>query len=128
MRDGGALKGQLPVGDGDGHLEAVEFVSVPLYVAPAPLPVGPARLAAWPTPFNALVKLVLEGADDGPVAVEIHDARGRTVRRLSGLATAGRAELVWDGRDGNGRTVASGTYFARAGGARPAATRLTLVK
>ncbi|MBK7048160.1 MAG: hypothetical protein IPH48_16980 [bacterium] len=62
------------------------------------------------------------------MAVEIHDARGRTVRRLSGLATAGRAELVWDGRDGNGRTVASGTYFARTGGARPAATRLTLVK
>jgi hypothetical protein len=126
--DGGALQGQLPVGDGDGHLEAVEFVSVPLYVAPAPLPPGPARLAAWPTPFNAQVKLVLEGADDGPVVVEIHDARGHTVRRLVGQVAAGRAEMVWDGRDGNGRTVASGTYFARAGGARPAATRLTLVK
>jgi hypothetical protein len=128
--DGGALQAQLPAGDGDGQLEAAEFAAVPLYAAAAPDP-GPAaapRLQAWPTPFNAQVRLALTEAADGPVTVFVHDARGRTVRRLAGQASGGRAELVWDGRDDGGRDLPSGVYFARSAGERPAVARLTLVK
>lgn len=129
--DGGALQGQAPAGDGDGDLDLVEYAQAPLYVAPAPLPglaANGARLAAYPTPFNAQVRLALEGAADGPVTVTIHDARGRTVRRLSAEVSGGQAQLMWDGRDEGGRNLASGTYFARSDGARPAVARLTMVK
>jgi hypothetical protein len=128
--DGGALQGQAPAGDGDGDLDLAEYAAAPLYAAPAPQPVATAvaRLVAFPTPFNAQVRLALEGAADGPVTVTIHDARGRTVRRLSAGVSGGQAQLMWDGRDEAGRVMASGTYFARSGGARPAVARLTMVK
>jgi flagellar hook assembly protein FlgD len=48
------------------------------------------------------------------VDVTIFDVGGRTVRqqRLGALA-AGLHEWTWDGRDGHGRPIASGAYFAR---------------
>ena len=49
------------------------------------------------------------------VTVDIHDARGARVQRLfSGSLDGGERALAWDGRDGQGRTVASGVYFVRA--------------
>jgi hypothetical protein len=131
--DGGALQGQAPAGDGDGHLEA-EFVSMPLYAAgtPSPSAVVP-RLAAWPVPFNAQVRLAVTGLPDGPATVMIHDARGRAVRRLVAEVRDGRGELAWDGRDDAGRDLPSGVYYARAAGAAgpasgTAVARLVLVK
>jgi flagellar hook assembly protein FlgD len=53
------------------------------------------------------------------VRLEVFAADGRLVRRLvAGQQTAGTHEVVWDGRDGRGRAVASGVYLARlvAGG------------
>lgn len=48
------------------------------------------------------------------VNVTIHDLAGRVVRRLTeGAARAGRSETAWDGRDGEGRSVAAGIYLAR---------------
>jgi hypothetical protein len=128
--DGGVLQGQAPAGNGDGNLDAAEFASVPLHVATVPSAGAGAgaRLAAWPTPFNAQVRLVLEGAADGPVSVVIHDARGRGVRRLTGTVAGGQAAFHWDGRDEQGRQLASGAYFARSDGARPAVARMTMVK
>jgi len=49
------------------------------------------------------------------------DASGSLVRRVAAGAYArGTHRLRWDGRDANGRAVASGTYFCRltAGGTR----------
>lgn len=137
--NGGALLGQAPAGNGDANLDPTEFVSVALYVAGAEAPTaGGPRLVAWPVPFNAQVRLALSGLPDGPVAVAIHDARGRTVRRLDAAVAGGRGELTWDGRDQAGRDLPSGVYFARAagsgagsGGGRggaAAVARLVLVK
>ena len=42
--------------------------------------------------------------------IEIRDENGFTVRRLSGPTDAGRQEIVWDGKDGLGNTLADGTY------------------
>jgi hypothetical protein len=130
--DGGALQGQVPAGDGDGNLEAAEFVSVPLYVAgtPAPAAGGP-QLEVWPVPSNAQVRLALSGLPDGEIAVTLHDARGRTVQRLTANVAGGRGELAWDGRDEAGRDLPSGVYYARAaggGGSAAAVARLVLVK
>ncbi len=47
--------------------------------------------------------------------VRIYNARGMLVRDLfDGRLDAGQRVLVWDGRDGTGRTAASGVYFVRA--------------
>ena len=48
------------------------------------------------------------------VVVEVIDLAGRRVRVLSeGPMEAGNHRLVWDGRDGAGVVVATGTYLAR---------------
>lgn len=71
-------------------------------------------LAAAPNPFNprTTVRFSLAGAGEATLAV--HDAAGRLVAVLaSGHQEAGSHEARWDGRDREGRAVASGTYFAR---------------
>ena len=67
--------------------------------APAPNPFAGRSVIAWTTPLG--------GGD----ALTIYDARGRRVRdwHLAG-GKAGERRVVWDGLDGDGRRVASGTY------------------
>jgi len=73
-----------------------------------------APLTASPNPFRGETTLRFGTARTGPVRIAIHDAAGRLVRTLAaGLRTAGDAAVVWDGRDGDGRRVAGGVYFAR---------------
>ncbi len=46
--------------------------------------------------------------------LDIFDLAGRLVIRVwDGPAAAGMTTLVWDGVDGRGRQMPSGTYFAR---------------
>jgi hypothetical protein len=63
------------------------------------------------------------------VSLSIYDATGALVRQLRhGSTAAGTYQLVWDGRDGQGRAVPAGAYFCRlaAGGFRAAAALLKL--
>ncbi len=49
---------------------------------------------------------------DGFAEIAIYDVRGRMIRTLvSGNATAGYNEVVWDGRNDSGDRVASGVYL-----------------
>ena len=51
---------------------------------------------------------------DAEVTVNIFSMGGRLVRALGPMAqTAGFRQIEWDGRDGGGQRVASGTYFYR---------------
>ena len=48
------------------------------------------------------------------VRLGVYDVSGRLIRTLlTGVMPAGRHRVRWDGRDGEGRGVASGIYFAR---------------
>ena len=48
----------------------------------------------------------------GTANLRIVDLSGRVIRNLlTGVATTGNRELVWDGRDEHGKAVASGSYF-----------------
>ena len=68
----------------------------------------------WPNPFNPATTVAFVTLTDGPVRLSIHDVRGRLVRTLvDSRCCAGRHEASWDGRDRDGRTVASGVYLAR---------------
>jgi flagellar hook assembly protein FlgD len=58
------------------------------------------------------------------ITLAVYDATGRRVRDLfTGVRAAGEYTTTWDGRDGVGRSVASGVYFVRALTATGATTR-----
>lgn len=70
--------------------------------------------APSPNPFNPQTKLRFSLEVDGPVSLEIFDVAGRKVRTLVNESRlAGAHNVLWDGRNGRGETVASGVYFAK---------------
>jgi len=79
---------------------------------------APARLALgqnYPNPFNPTTTITYSvpaaGAD---VLIVVYDVTGRRIRQLvNGRREAGVQRVSWDGRDGNGRGVATGLYFFR---------------
>ncbi len=92
---------------------------------------GPFTLiGAVPNPFNptTVVRFNLPSAQ--PAQLSLYDVQGRLVRTLvDGPRPAGLNEVRWDGHDAMGRTVASGTYFARLhAGAQSSVKTLTLVR
>lgn len=63
-----------------------------------------------PNPFNPTTRFDVDLARAARVELVLFDAAGRRVRRLTGDFGPGRHALVWDGRDGAGRSVAAGAY------------------
>lgn len=91
----------------------------------------PALETNVPNPFNPATKIrfALPYATD--VDLAIYDAAGRLVVRLLADETreAGLHEIMWQGRDGDGRSVAAGNYICRLSAGRSVTTRLiTLIK
>lgn len=76
-------------------------------------------LRNYPNPFNPATKIVFRLDRDSEATLRIFDVNGRLVRTLvdSYLASGSRT-VEWDGRDDQGRSLASGTYYMRlqAGG------------
>jgi hypothetical protein len=67
----------------------------------------------YPNPANSGTSLAFDLARPGEVEVTMHDAAGRVVRTLvaGSRLGAGPHAVSWDGRDDDGREVASGVYF-----------------
>jgi len=88
-------------------------------------PVDDSRLPAMthlaanvPNPFNPRTTLSFTLATTGPTHLRIYDLSGRLVRTLlSDVLDAGTHEVLWDGRDDQGRAASSGAYFYRLGSA-----------
>lgn len=89
-------------------------------VVGSPPDVAPARFALsqnYPNPFNPTTELRYEVPSDANVELTVFDLKGRRVATLHrGPASAGYHTARWEGRDDQGRTVASGLYFARLSG------------
>ena len=67
-----------------------------------------------PNPFNPRAAISFFLPSNQRVNLAIYDIRGRKVLDLlSGLLTEGEHTVIWDGRDDQGRDVASGVYFGR---------------
>ena len=89
-----------------------------------------ASLSVYPNPSPAgIARIHWEGAGRAPdAAVDILDAGGRRIRRLSLDATG---EARWDGLDDRGRAVRAGMHFVRpvgGGAANASAVRLVVVR
>jgi len=70
-------------------------------------------LLAYPNPLNPQTTLSFVLAESRHVELGIHDAQGRVVRNLvSQVMPAGRHLVTWDGRNEQGKEVASGAYIA----------------
>ncbi len=71
-------------------------------------------LPAEPNPFNPATVLKYHiPAGSKNVSMVIFDQRGRAVRNLEVTGEPGWQQVLWDGRDGEGRTMSGGVYFAR---------------
>jgi len=129
--DGGTLAAQAPAGNGNGDVEASEFVPFALVPSDARRALPPGlRLVASPNPFAGQVTLrfVLEKASSVDCAV--YDVQGRKVRSLASTRFGrGPHALIWDGRGDRGESLASGIYFLRLRTTEGTATRkIVLIK
>lgn len=99
-------------------------------VGPEPLPALLVLRQAVPNPFNPTTSIGFELPAAGPVRLAVFDVAGRLVRTLvDGGRPAGADQVVWDGRDAAGRSVAAGTYFARLEAVgHSVTTRMSLIR
>ena len=84
----------------------------------------------YPNPFNPTTRIAFGLSAPGHVSLRIYDVAGRLVRALANDdRRAGRYDVSWDGRDSNGRAVASGIYFYRLNaGAFESTKKMILVR
>ena len=69
---------------------------------------------AYPNPFNPMTKVAFSMAEAGHVELAVYDASGRRVAQLANETYgAGDHTVTWEGKDDNGRSLASGTYFVQ---------------
>jgi hypothetical protein len=82
----------------------------------------------YPNPFNPETRINYSLAQNGKVELTIYNLRGQKVRSLVGeTQSAGEHNVVWNGRDDAGRTLASGMYFYRLKAANYDVTRKALL-
>jgi hypothetical protein len=69
---------------------------------------------AHPNPSSQEGDIRFTLAHSGQASLTIHDVNGRLLRTLlSGVQDAGSHAVTWDGRNGRGEELPSGTYFVR---------------
>ncbi len=102
-------------------------VSVPEPDTQDPPAAPAARLALEPNvpnPFNPATRISFVLRERGSVRVVVYDLRGARVRELLSAAVgAGRHQVIWDGRDDQGRAMASGVYVCALEQGRERQTR-----
>jgi hypothetical protein len=67
---------------------------------------------ARPNPFNPMTTIRFSLRSDSRVVLNVYDFRGVLIRQLeNGPLSAGYHEVLWDGKDKSGRSVAAGVYL-----------------
>jgi len=92
---------------------------------PAPITPGVTALGpAAPNPFSRSTTLAFDLARGGRAELVLYTVEGRRVRTLvDEVREPGHYDIVWDGRDDGGATVAPGVYYARFVAGRRTFTR-----
>ncbi len=69
---------------------------------------------AYPNPFNPQTFINYHLSKGTWIRISVFDIHGRLVKNLySGQQTVGRYHVYWDGLNGKGAKVASGSYLIR---------------
>ena len=131
-RQAAGLVGALGIGCGLGEYQTDEVMP------PGMRPRNPARKVGLELLADSETEPVAGGSIHlqysvpvpGRVLITIHDVLGRCARTLvDGDVRSGSGEVIWDGTDVRGATVASGVYFARmVYGNEMTTLRIVLVK
>jgi len=102
-----------------------------LSVSQAPeraVPPASALYGSFPNPCSHGARISLGLARSDRARLQIHDVHGRLVRTvLDSQLSPGLHDVEWDGRNGEGQTVATGTYFYRLQCADVVQTRRLIV-
>jgi parallel beta-helix repeat protein len=88
-------------------------------IPPALSSAEPIKAQNFPNPFNPSTTISFELAKAGHVKLDIFNVNGALITTLADEAReAGRHDVLWNGKDAKGLSVASGVYFYRleAGG------------
>lgn len=106
-----------PFGDGSGGSAVGRILRIVRFDTTG-TPVDPTlrlRLRAAPNPCVSSVQLNFVVPVPLPAEVEVFDVRGRRMAVLlrDEVGSAGSRAVDWDLRDGNGRTLPAGVYWAR---------------
>ena len=98
------------------------------------IPEKSALLPNYPNPFNPETWIPYQLATPSDVTLTIYDMHGGAVRRLemghraAGIYQHRNRALYWDGRNGDGESVASGIYFYTLTAGDFTATRKMLIR
>lgn len=104
------------VGAGDGriHLFLGESTTIASDDSDPAVPASVRLLAAYPNPFNPVVRVPFELTRNTTLTLRVYDSTGRLVRELeNGHFEAGPHESIWTGTGYDGRQMGSGVYFLR---------------
>jgi hypothetical protein len=84
------------------------------YANPSSIPTAYALRQNSPNPFNPRTAIMFDMPNAGDVKISVFNVLGQNVTDLvDGHMEAGTHEVVWNGKDNDGATVASGIYFYR---------------
>jgi hypothetical protein len=104
---------------GTNYLITIEMANIGLFEyiyipssAENKLPKPELTLSNYPNPFNPETKIVFNLPEEGNVKLEIYNIKGQKVKiLLDCYMSPGRSEMIWNGKDDNGKAVGSGIYF-----------------
>ncbi len=95
----------------------------------AGVPKSFALMQNYPNPFNPSTRIIFALPDEAVASVAIYNLLGQTVRTFeTAQFAAGFHEVVWDGKNNDRQTVASGVYFYRLSAVTTAGVKFNEVK
>ncbi|RPI01130.1 MAG: hypothetical protein EHM72_07305 [Calditrichaeota bacterium] len=111
--------------DFDGATEYSHVVEVN-----SQLPASSVLLVNYPNPFNGETVIVFSLVEPCDCSLVVENIAGQVVRTLyAGAMDEGEHQIVWDGKDDQSRTVASGLYRCRLQNQRVhSSIRMTVLK
>jgi len=80
----------------------------------AKITAGADQIRCYPNPFVDQLTIEIRLAEPKKLEVSIYDLSGKLVRSLFNGNTGTFETLIWDGTNGNGAKMASGTYILKA--------------
>ncbi|MCP4566469.1 MAG: T9SS type A sorting domain-containing protein [FCB group bacterium] len=96
------------------EVEVADYDGFAMETAIHHLPSTFALAQNYPNPFNPKTNISLSLPQASEWTLTVFNVAGQKVKSYSGSAQAGVLDIVWDGTDAYGSTVASGIYFYKA--------------